>query len=115
MLNSPLGFPHAERHMYLANNNKQTAKVVLRYSHLKLGQNKLGNMDKNGFESIIADFAPRFESLKPLARETCPFPMRDGAIFAGTLRDHNGNIMYNGLIEAFNMAIGPLGEEQVNA
>ena len=38
-------------------------------TYTEIGQNKLGDMDKNGFEGIIAEFAPRFENLKPLARE----------------------------------------------
>ena len=73
-------------------------------------------MDKNGFEDIITEFAPKFEELKQLARElrSVPFPIKDGAIFTGTFRDHD--IMYDGMINAFSRAISRLGkEEQVHA
>jgi hypothetical protein len=73
-------------------------------------------MDKNRFENVIVKFAPKFENLKPLARELRQvlFPIRDGAIFTGTFHDHD--IMYDGMIKAFNRAIGSLGkEEQANA
>jgi len=81
-------------------------------TYTEIGQNKLGDMDKNGFEGIIAEFAPRFENLKPLARELrhVLFPIRDGAIFTGTFRDRD--IMYDGMINAFNKAIGRLGKEE---
>lgn len=38
------------------------------------------------------------------------FPIRDGAIFTGTFRDNN--VMYDGMIKAFNRAISSLGEEE---
>jgi hypothetical protein len=68
-------------------------------------------MDKNGFENIITEFAPKFGSLKQLARElrNVLFPIRDGAIFTGTFRDND--IMYDGMIEAFNRAISRLRKE----
>jgi hypothetical protein len=48
-------------------------------------------MDKNGFEDIIVEFAPQFESQKQLAPElrSALFPIRDGAIFTGTFRDND--------------------------
>jgi hypothetical protein len=51
------------------------------------------------------------ESQKQLARElrSAILLIRDRSIFTGTFRD-NG-IMYNGMIEAFNRAIGRLGKE----
>jgi hypothetical protein len=54
------------------------------------------DMGKNRFENIIAEFAPKFESLKPLARElrSTLFPIRDGDIFTGTFHDHD--IIYDG-------------------
>ncbi|KAL7799783.1 serine/threonine-protein kinase Sgk2 [Trichoderma ceciliae] len=78
----------------------------------EIGRNKLGDMDKNGFEGIVAEFAPRFEHLKQLARELRKvlFPIRDGGIFIGTFRDHD--IMYDGMIKAFNSAIASEGEEE---
>ncbi|PQE07985.1 hypothetical protein CJF30_00011335 [Rutstroemia sp. NJR-2017a BBW] len=77
---------------------------------------KHGHRDKNRFENIIVEFAPKFENLKPLARELrhVLFPIRDGAIFTGTFHDHS--IIYDGMIKAFNTAIRSIqNEEQVNA
>ena len=47
-------------------------------------------MGKNRFENVIAEFAPKFENLKSLARElrSALFPIRDGDIFTGTFHDH---------------------------
>jgi len=62
------------------------------------------------------EFAPKFENLKQLARElrSALFPIRDGAIFTGTF--HDNNIMYDGMIKAFDRAIASLRkEEQANA
>jgi hypothetical protein len=37
---------------------------------VRIARNKLGDMDKNGFEDIIvAEFAPQFQNQKQLARE----------------------------------------------
>lgn len=77
---------------------------------------KLGHMDKNSFEDIIAEFALRFENLKGLACElrNILFLIRDRAIFTGTFCDNN--IIYDGMIKAFNSAITSAGEEeQANA
>ncbi|KAM3088737.1 hypothetical protein ACMFMG_000367 [Clarireedia jacksonii] len=54
---------------------------------------------------IIVEFAPKFENLKPLARELrhVLFPIRDGEILTGTFHDHD--IMYD-------TAIGRLGKEE---
>jgi hypothetical protein len=69
-------------------------------------------MGKNRFETVIAEFAPKFENLKPLARElrSTLFPIRDGDIFTGTFYNHD--IMYNEMIKVFNKAIDPLGKEE---
>jgi hypothetical protein len=71
----------------------------------------VGGIDKKIFKNVIAEFAPIFRELKPLARElqNVLFPIREGAIFTGAFRDH---IMYNGMIKAFSRAIGPLGKEE---
>jgi len=73
---------------------------------------KRGHMDKNGFEDIITEFALEFEEQKQLARElrNILFPIKDGAIFIGTFRDHD--IMYDGMINAFNRAIDRMGKEE---
>ncbi|KAG9245612.1 hypothetical protein BJ878DRAFT_533795 [Calycina marina] len=61
------------------------------------------------------EFSPKFENLKPLARElrSALFPIRDGDISTGTFLDHD--IMYDGMIKAFNRAIESLEGEQANA
>ncbi|KAJ8067034.1 hypothetical protein OCU04_004414 [Sclerotinia nivalis] len=73
--------------------------------YTEIARNKAGDMGKNRFENIIAAFAPKFENLKPLARElrSVLFPIMDGDIFTGTLQDCS--IMYDGIIKAFNNAI----------
>jgi serine/threonine protein kinase len=80
--------------------------------YTEIARNKVGDMGKNRFENIIVEFAPKFENLKPLARElrSTLFPIRDGDIFTGTFHDHD--IMYDGMIIAFNTAIGRLGKEE---
>ncbi|KAH9204398.1 hypothetical protein DL95DRAFT_529276 [Leptodontidium sp. 2 PMI_412] len=80
--------------------------------YTEIARNKVGDMGKNRFENIIVEFAPKFENLKPLARElrSTLFPIRDGDIFTGTFHDHD--IMYDGMIMAFNAAIGRLGKEE---
>ncbi|KAH6667434.1 hypothetical protein B0J14DRAFT_619990 [Halenospora varia] len=64
-------------------------------TYTQIARNKLGDMDKNRFEDIIAYVL---------------FPIRDGAIFTGTFR--NSDIMYDGMINAFSRAIGGLGKEE---
>ena len=48
-------------------------------TYTEIGQNKLGERDKNGFEGIVAEYSPRFENMKRLARELRQvlFPIRD--------------------------------------
>ncbi|KAF8847550.1 hypothetical protein BDZ45DRAFT_779741 [Acephala macrosclerotiorum] len=79
-------------------------------TYSQISRNKVGDMDKNEFENIVAEFGLKFESLKQLTRElrNILFPIMDGVIFTGTFRD-NG-IIYDGIIKAFNKAIGPLGK-----
>jgi hypothetical protein len=78
----------------------------------EIANTKQAHVVKNRFETVIAEFSPKFESLKPLARElrTALFPIRDGDIFTGTFHDHD--IMYDGMIDAFSRAIDRLGEEE---
>ncbi|KAG9231374.1 hypothetical protein BJ875DRAFT_506723 [Amylocarpus encephaloides] len=80
--------------------------------YTEIARNKVGDMDKNRFENIIAEFAPNFDNLKQLARElrSTLFPIRDGAIFTGTF--HDNHIMYDGMINAFSRAIDRLGKEE---
>jgi hypothetical protein len=56
------------------------------------------------FEDITKEFAPRFHRLKGLAEElgNVLFPIR-GSLFTGTYK--NRSIMYNGTINAFDIAI----------
>ena len=72
-------------------------------------------MGKNQFKNIIAEFAPEFKNLKPLARElrSALFLIKDRDIFIGTFHDYS--IIYNRMIKAFNGAITSLRkEEQAN-
>ncbi|APA16230.1 hypothetical protein sscle_16g110000 [Sclerotinia sclerotiorum 1980 UF-70] len=74
-------------------------------TYTEIARNKVGDMGKNRFENIIAEFAPKFENLKPLAREprSILFPIRDGDIFTGTF--HDSDIMYDRMIKVFDNAI----------
>jgi hypothetical protein len=65
-----------------------------------------------GFEDVTVEFAPKFCVLKSLAEELRDvlFRGRDLAPFTGTYRDRS--IMYDGMINAFNQAIGHLGKEE---
>jgi Fungal protein kinase len=81
-------------------------------NYSQIANTKLGHMDKNGFENVVSEFAPKFEELKKLARElrTVLFPIKDGAIFTGTFRDCD--IMYNGMINTFTRAIDNLRKKE---
>ena len=81
-------------------------------TYAEIANTKRGHMDKNGFEDIITEFAPKFEDLKQLAQElqSVLFPIKDGAIFTSTFRDYD--IMYDGMINAFSRGIGRLGKEE---
>ena len=81
-------------------------------TYAEIANTKRGYMDKNGFEDIITEFALKFKDLKELARElrSVLFPIKDGAIFTGTFRDHD--IMYDGMINVFGRGIGRLGKEE---
>lgn len=67
-----------------------------------------------GFEDITAEFAPKFNNLRDLAEDLrdVPFPIR-GRLFIGTYKDRN--VMYGGMINAFNKAITHLEKESINA
>jgi hypothetical protein len=80
--------------------------------YAEIANTKRGHMDKNGFEDIITEFVPKFEELKQLAQglRSVLFPIKDGAIFTGTFRDHD--IMYDGIINAFSRAIDRLRKEE---
>jgi len=67
-----------------------------------------------GFEDVTAEFSPKFTNLKDLAEDLGDvlFPIR-GKLFTGTYKDRN--IMYGGIISAFNKAIMHLEKESVNA
>ncbi|CZS92412.1 uncharacterized protein RAG0_02864 [Rhynchosporium agropyri] len=79
--------------------------------YTEIANTKQGHMDKNRFENIVSEFAPKFENLKPLARlvRNVLFPIIEGAIFTGTFQDHK--IMYNSIISAFEETISGLGQE----
>jgi hypothetical protein len=71
-------------------------------------RNKVRDIGKNRFENIIAEFAPKFENLKPLARElrSALFLIRDRDIFIGIFHDYN--IIYNRIINVFSRAVDRL-------
>jgi hypothetical protein len=66
-----------------------------------------------GFEDITAEFAPECINLRQLAEDLRDvlFPIR-GKLFTGTYKDRN--IMYDGMINAFNKVISHLGKEEAN-
>jgi hypothetical protein len=80
--------------------------------YTEIANTKQSHIGKNRFENIIAEFAPKFENLKLLARKlrSVLFPIRDGDIFIGTF--HDSDIIYDRMIIAFNTAIGRLGKEE---
>ncbi|KAH7304358.1 hypothetical protein BKA65DRAFT_610906 [Rhexocercosporidium sp. MPI-PUGE-AT-0058] len=86
--------------------------VFVWMTYTEIANIKQGYVVKNRFKTVIAEFSPKFENLKPLARElrTALFPIRDGDIFTGTFHDHN--IIYDGMIDAFSRAIDRLGEKE---
>jgi hypothetical protein len=61
-----------------------------------------------GLEDVTAEFATEFSDLKDLAEDLRDvlFPIR-GKLFIGAYKDRN--IMYGGMINAFNKAITHLG------
>lgn len=71
---------------------------------------KRGAMYVDGLESILEEFPPAFNCLKPLCRELrrVLFPCRDG-LFVGTPWDPN--VLYEPIIEAFDEAIHEVKEE----
>jgi hypothetical protein len=81
-------------------------------TYTEIANTKQGHMGKNRFETVITEFAPKFENLKPLARElrAVLFPIRDGDIFIGTFL--NSDIMYDMIIDIFSRAIDRLRKEE---
>lgn len=77
-------------------------------TYTQVARNKLGNMDTNGFESILSEFCPSFDGQKALARQLRQvlFPIHDGALFTGTFR--NSSVMYDEFIQVFSRAIDDL-------
>ncbi|PQE05364.1 serine threonine- kinase Sgk2 protein [Rutstroemia sp. NJR-2017a BBW] len=73
-------------------------------TYTEIANTKQGHMGKSRVENIVVEFASEFANLKPLARElrSVLFPIRDGDIFTGTF--HDSDIMYDGMIIAFNTA-----------
>jgi len=51
-----------------------------------------------------------FEILREDLKPPGLFPIRDGAIFTSTFRDHD--IMYDGMVNSFSRVIGPLRKEE---
>ncbi|KAK9256934.1 hypothetical protein V1507DRAFT_165960 [Lipomyces tetrasporus] len=61
-------------------------------TYAEIADTKLGHMDKNGFENVVAEFAQKFENIKSLARSLRDvlFPIRDGAIFTERFAMYDG-------------------------
>jgi len=77
-------------------------------NYKQIANTKRGRMV--GFEDVVAEFAPEFIGLRDMAEDLRDvlFPIR-GKLFTGTYKDRN--IMYDGMINAFNKAISHLGKE----
>ncbi|KAF7867283.1 hypothetical protein EAF04_005366 [Stromatinia cepivora] len=81
-------------------------------TYIQIASTKQSLMGKKRFENVIAEFAPKFENLKELARElrSVLFPIIDEDIFTGTFHKHD--VMYGGMIMALDKAIGRLRKEE---
>ena len=72
----------------------------------KVAGTKQGSMHADGFKSILEEFAPAFDCIKPLCRKlrSILFPLtKDGELDLGTPADPN--ILYDPFIKAFESAI----------
>jgi hypothetical protein len=67
-------------------NQDEQAAGLYTGTYAEIASTKRGHMDRNGFEDIITEFAPKFEELKQLAQElrNILFPIKGGAIFTVT-------------------------------
>nr|KMM68200.1 hypothetical protein CPAG_04531 [Coccidioides posadasii RMSCC 3488] len=74
-------------------------------SYRNIATAKRGVVGANGFELILEEFPPKFDSIKPLCRELrgILFPLRESDIFTGTPKDPE--ILYGPIIKAFDKAI----------
>jgi serine/threonine protein kinase len=75
----------------------------------KVAGNKQGSMHADGFKSILEEFAPAFDHVKPLCRKlrSILFPLtKDGELDLGTPAD--SDILYNPFLKAFGDVIGPV-------
>ncbi|CAG9983549.1 unnamed protein product [Clonostachys byssicola] len=79
----------------------------------ELAARKFLDMDQDGFQSILEEFAPEFQPLKPLAESLrhILFPLRDGVIWTGTDGSPEAvDKLYDGMICAFEEAVASEGE-----
>ncbi len=74
-------------------------------SYEQIADAKMCHMLKDRFKLILDEFPRKFDDLKELAEELrmVLFPLRDGTVFRGTLRDHKK--LYIPIVAAFNKAI----------
>ncbi len=81
-----------------------------RGSYEDIARVKQGDMHKQRFEKILAEFPPAFNYAKELARRVRQilFPIRGDAPFTGTLKDHDA--MYQPIIQAFEVAVQECAE-----
>lgn len=71
----------------------------------EIADSKIAHMSKGelkGFGSILREFPPEYESIKPLCKELrgILFPIRNDELFTGTPQDPN--VLYGPIIDAFN-------------
>jgi hypothetical protein len=73
-------------------------------SFREIAHAKRGDMGVDGFEDILDEFPPHFNSVKPLCRELrgILFPYREG-LFIGTPKDPE--VLYGPIIKAFDNAV----------
>ncbi|KAI1110334.1 FunK1 protein kinase [Nemania sp. NC0429] len=74
----------------------------------ELAARKSLDMDQDGFQTILGEFPPEFDSLKPLAENLRQviFPLRAGVIWTGTDSSPEAvDKLYDGMIRAFEDVI----------
>lgn len=82
----------------------------------ELAVRKSLDMDQEGFETILGEFPPEFDSLKPLAENLRQvlFPLRTGVIWTGTDGSPKAvDKLYNEMIHALEEAISLEGVKQM--
>lgn len=76
----------------------------------ELAARKMVDMTPEGFQSILSEFAPEYETLQQLAEgiRKLLFPIRgdDGTLWTGTVGSQEGRTaLYDGILQQFDQAI----------